>query len=514
MSSRRTRTYTITRSAQNGGMNCPSANGATSSEPCQSAQPVNCVGSWGPWGACMSSRRTRTYTITRSAQNGGMNCPSANGATTSETCQSAQPVNCVGSWGAWGACTARQEKRTYTRTIAAANGGTDCTKAHGAIETRTCQQPVNCVGSWGTWGPCIAQEEKRTYTRTTVAANGGADCSKADGATETRTCDPSLRKDVDWKYAISQAAGDSDPQGHVELPIVVCPKGGVVTFRWSGSHNVWRLPTESAYVRCAFADRRSAELAENSSSSYVFSCTDPGTHFFACSMQDACQLSQQRIRVQVVDPSRAAALKTTVDAVTGEVVPTMASIMENDIADVDYNGFSSDAHATAIVERLESAMRHSPTSCSDWIPAHLNSNDTCVAALASDLGFVMRARPTPNAQASREYYALSLRHDASHCGTLSYLAELEVKEIRMQEATDAAEKACTACGPSIDVLLLAQSFKGKSWTLPASCLTVVPREVAHDSLSNVKPPSSGLDRHCDVSTLVLSLMALVALGSL
>jgi len=420
------------------------------------------------------------------------------------------PVNCVGSWGAWGACAGSQKKQTYTISKNAEHGGTACPSAGGATKTEACVMgPVNCVGAWGPWAACIGSKEVQTYKITIAAAHGGAVCPTAHDATKSQACDPNMKKSVDWKYVVPKGKWGSTEAGKHELPVVVCPKGGSVTLRWTESHDVWRLPTEAAYVNCAFKDKQSKELAKSTSNQYVFTCTDPGTHFFACSMDNACQQARQRIRVQVIDSSKVASLKTTVDAVLGAVVPTMANIMENDIADVDYKGFSNDARADKIVDRLKSAMRYSPTSCSDWIPANMNNNNTCVAALTSDLGFVMRARPTPNVKASREYYALSLKHDPKHCGTLSYLAELEVMENRKEQAMAQATKACGACGASIDVLSIAQSFKKKSWTLPDSCISLVPTKATRPNASGV----IGFSVQGAVSALVLSVVSLFTLGS-
>ena len=177
-----------------------------------------------------------------------------------------------------------------------------------------------------------------------------------------------MKRDVDWKYVVPIGNVGSAATGSLELPIVVCSKGGSVTFKRTESHDVWSLPTETAYVDCAIKDQQSKELAKSTSNQYIFNCKDPGTHFFACSMNDACQQARQRVRVQVTDPSRVASLNATLDAVTGVSVPTMASIMQHDTADVDSNGYSNDTRAAQIVDRLKSAMRYSPTSCGDWIP--------------------------------------------------------------------------------------------------------------------------------------------------
>ncbi|KAF8056376.1 thermostable alkaline protease [Scenedesmus sp. PABB004] len=52
------------------------------------------------------------------------------------------PVDCVGSWGPWGACSvtcgAGAQTSTFTVTVKAANGGEDCEALHGATRAQTC----------------------------------------------------------------------------------------------------------------------------------------------------------------------------------------------------------------------------------------------------------------------------------------------------------------------------------------------------------------------------------------
>jgi len=52
--------------------------------------PVNCVGSWGEFGACSKTcgggTETKTYTVTTDAQYGGDECGDANGGTESQAC--------------------------------------------------------------------------------------------------------------------------------------------------------------------------------------------------------------------------------------------------------------------------------------------------------------------------------------------------------------------------------------------------------------------------------------------
>ncbi len=64
-------------------------------------EKVNCIGSWGSWGSCSTScgggTQTQTYTVTTPASGGGTACPSANGATNSQSCNT--QACCVGNQG-------------------------------------------------------------------------------------------------------------------------------------------------------------------------------------------------------------------------------------------------------------------------------------------------------------------------------------------------------------------------------------------------------------------------------
>ena len=55
--------------------------------------PVDCVGSWGPWGPCSVTcnwgRWSKEYTVTGNAANGGRDCPHFHGETESEKCKDA-----------------------------------------------------------------------------------------------------------------------------------------------------------------------------------------------------------------------------------------------------------------------------------------------------------------------------------------------------------------------------------------------------------------------------------------
>ena len=223
----RKRTYTIITESANSGKICKVNNNRVEviSKCTKTDCPVNCVGNWGNWTACNATcnginsskigSRTRTYTITRPAANGGTSCPKANNyIETDNTCTKTDcPVNCVGSWGNWTACNTTcdgtnsskigSRTRKYTITRPAANGGTSCPKSNNAIETdNTCTKidcPVNCAGTWGNWTACNTTcdginsskigSRTRKYTITRPATNGGTSCPKSNNYIETdNTC--------------------------------------------------------------------------------------------------------------------------------------------------------------------------------------------------------------------------------------------------------------------------------------------------------------------------------------
>ena len=100
--------YVITTQAANGGAECPYANGYITSETqaCNTqACAVDCVGSfgtWSSWSECSEfcgggeQSRTRTYTITQPAQNGGTDCPYSNGYEDTDT-QACNTQSCAGT---------------------------------------------------------------------------------------------------------------------------------------------------------------------------------------------------------------------------------------------------------------------------------------------------------------------------------------------------------------------------------------------------------------------------------
>jgi hypothetical protein len=143
----------------------------------------------------------RTYTVTNS------NPPIK--IETEAVCTKLCPVDCTGIYSNWGpcdgTCTNNQKnapgfrKRTFSITRSSNNGGLECSDKEIAEEcVKLC--PINCVGKWSEWSGCettgtcdgkepfINGKKKRKYIITTPASNGGNSCLVEDGKIETEDC--------------------------------------------------------------------------------------------------------------------------------------------------------------------------------------------------------------------------------------------------------------------------------------------------------------------------------------
>ena len=107
---------------------------------------VDCVGSWGAWGDCQETcgggTRKRTYNITTEKKVQG--CSNANGEEETGECNTqGWSVDCVGQWQGWGQCDCNPEgggtkSRTYTITTPAQNGGQECADKMEKLKLLSC----------------------------------------------------------------------------------------------------------------------------------------------------------------------------------------------------------------------------------------------------------------------------------------------------------------------------------------------------------------------------------------
>ena len=131
----------------------------------------------------------------------------------SEECASGVPcaVDCVGEYGPWGACTATCGNGTRTRDFVSAadalHGGAECP----APETEPCSNlppcPLDCQGDWGPFSACSVTcgngTRSRNFVETSPAQFGGAVCP----GTEADEVGP-IEAAVQNAYPISWDAND------------------------------------------------------------------------------------------------------------------------------------------------------------------------------------------------------------------------------------------------------------------------------------------------------------------
>ena len=247
---------------------------------------------------------------------------------------------------------------------------------------------------------------------TQAAAGGGAECDEEDGHIKVESCaNPDV--DVDWAYMRPADQWD-EPLASVnstEYPTVQCPKGATLAFAWSATgtmkHDVWRLPSEESYQSCDFNAPGAERLAQNATTGTLdFACDAPGTHFFACSVGDACEKGFQKIRVHVTTPKATAAMRENGTATLGLIIRENANYFTN----AAYGGGVGipESDAEQIYQDYRNALQHSPQSCADWYPEGYNSDTLCKASLTTELGYINRARAIPDFDMAKQYYEETL----------------------------------------------------------------------------------------------------------
>ena len=203
-----TSTMVVTRTAQNGGVECAATPGSSSNQACNThiQCPIDCTGEWDEWSTCSvpcgGGNQTHAYVVLTEAQHGGA-CPNADMVETRDcnTAACAPPpelVNCNGYWDV-GECShmcapGGTRQRVFVVNNSEANGGAPCSSTAGAVEVQPCNEdvqcPVDCIGVWRDWAPCSLScgggEQTRSFEISSPASNGGA-CPEED-VVQTQSC--------------------------------------------------------------------------------------------------------------------------------------------------------------------------------------------------------------------------------------------------------------------------------------------------------------------------------------
>lgn len=201
------RSYDATTPAAFGGTACPAS---PESQDCNTHEcAVHCEGSWGAWSACSKvcggGTQTRNYATTTASAHGGQQCP-VSPATRPCNAQ-ACPIDCVSTWGSWGACSKKCGGGTQTRSITVslqtANGGKACPASPISQACNTHECPVDCTGRMGGWSSCSKGCGGGTKTQVfhvkTPTKAGGKACPVAGG---TQTCNThACPINCDWGWS-------------------------------------------------------------------------------------------------------------------------------------------------------------------------------------------------------------------------------------------------------------------------------------------------------------------------
>ena len=503
-----TRTYSISTDQQHSGTACSHADGATESQNCA----VDCEIASGEWSNCVSSSRSRTWTVNVKAFNGGVACtalPNAPsdltntvGATGDET-EACVAGDCAGAWSVYGTCqpSTLTQTRTFTITTPKVGTGEDCVVANGATQTQSCVPDVDCVGRWTSWGACHRQsgQQQRQYLVSIVQSGQGNSCPATHNEMQTQECPHAT---VNWDYFVKKTEwGTPLFQQHplpnsTEMRLVICPLGTRVSIQWNNtehSHDVFEMENADKYATCNFAN--ALRLANNEQTGHVnIDCNGPTTRtmYYACSVGDACSKGFQRVRIHTTDPSKTKQLRMT-QYVNNNVLrnhSSLAQVLEEHMIELTYNGhfIQTDAQAEDILLSLRSIVQQAPLSCSDWM---LNPTiEECKAFAYTDMGFVERARPTPNFELAEEHYQRAILLQPTWCAAQGYRTQLLLalsndpnndKELKAQY-----QKACQVCVPSHGMETVQLEFAHRGIEIPLC------KVVATDGpgFPNTKTPSS------------------------
>jgi hypothetical protein len=336
-------------------------------------------------------------------------------------------------------------------------------KATSAVhETAAIIQAVPaCPGVWQQEA-CYGGYQASVYKPNQTSVQNSQQCPDVQVA----TC-PHEVQHLNWAYVVPKADWGTNTTHAREIPLVVCPLGSQVSFKWAGSmHNIWKLPDEISYNTCNFSATGAQRVNDKShSATYDFDCSAVGTYYFACSVGNACSLGSQKVRIYVSDPQKTVALRAkgglSLEGFNRKYTLLFAGYASNMQS-------LSNASASDAIQDSNSLLANSPLSCSDWIPQSWLSNQSCMAFVYTDLGFISRVRPTPDYAASEYYYKKALQISPGMCGATSYLAELRVQQNDKASADLEFAKACVACGKySMDFSDLELAYQKRSWQMPS-----------------------------------------------
>ena len=194
---------------------------------------------------------------------------------------------------------------------------------------------------------------------------------------------------------------------------------------------------------------------------FSFSCSTMGTRFFASSSN--CHTGR-KLQVIVTDSSKTEKLRKQNNTQLKQFFnkpyeSSLAEFMIQFWIDFQFRGgyFMSVRQAeTALALLLHSLEPHIPWTCSDWVPAHLNTVSYCKAVVEELVGQTYLAfQPSPDFRTALYYFGTSLKSAAAagagmnqerQCAGYAGQAEVLVLLGKRVEAMNSFDKACLQCG--------------------------------------------------------------------
>jgi hypothetical protein len=328
---------------------------------------------------------------------------------------------------------------------------------------------VDCKGLWEE-GPCYGGLQARSFKMLVPPSGSGAACPTEDVIVSS--CQHE-QIHLNWSYVVPKAswAAGANAENPREIPMVICPKGSKVVFGWTGVvHDIWQLPDEDSYNLCRLsATGAMKQYDASTTASFQFDCEAVGTHYFACSVEDACSNGHQKVRIYVSDPQNTVKLRArggvSLEQFNRDYTMLFAGYHLN-------NQPLTQNNADQALAKAESVLAKSPESCSDWILPSINTDKICKAFIYTDLGFISRVRPDADFEASERYYNQALEIIPGMCGATAYLTELRVQQNRRIDADVLLCETYDVCGrDSFDFHDVRFSYNSRNWTLP-SCIDI------------------------------------------
>ncbi|CAD7925679.1 unnamed protein product [Amoebophrya sp. A25] len=134
----------------------------TSTTTTTTAAPRDCRGVWSAYDACnpLTGYQQRNYTIVEPAEDGGLDCPRAHGEIDTLPCASRSDANCTAAFGPFDTCqNGRKTSRygvVYDAGLNNSNVVNGCPHPDDTPVTHSCGQ--NCVAGWTAFGSCTQNQ--------------------------------------------------------------------------------------------------------------------------------------------------------------------------------------------------------------------------------------------------------------------------------------------------------------------------------------------------------------------